>query len=69
VCQAAYKRHRSVSQEENIITITKIYNDEGGQSHFGSIKIKLKGSGELPVYQSPNDRILLLQVILGICQS
>jgi len=49
VCQAAlssHKRHHNASQEENAITITKVYNDEEGQSHFGSMEIKLKGSGE-----------------------
>ena len=56
VCQAAFsshmKRHHSSSQEENVITITKVYNDEEGQSHFGSMEIKLKGSGEFGIVDS-----------------
>jgi len=33
-------------ENRNVINITRIYNDEDGNSHFGTMEIELKSSGE-----------------------
>ena len=36
----------SVGDSKNVINITRIYNDKDGNSHFGTMEVELKGSGE-----------------------
>ena len=36
----------SVDESKNVISITRIYSDKDGNSHFGTMEIELKGSGE-----------------------
>ena len=48
VCQAACTHIRNWSsrnENKNVINITRIYNDEDGKSHFGTLEIELNGSG------------------------
>lgn len=35
-----------MEENKTLINITRIYNDEDGNSHFGTMEIELKGSGE-----------------------
>ena len=35
-----------VNDSKNVINITRIYNDKDGISHFGTMEVELKGSGE-----------------------
>lgn len=49
VCQTASTRVRNWSSKDerkNVINITRIYNDKDGHSHFSTIEVELKGSGE-----------------------
>ena len=49
VWQAACTHIRSWSRandSKNVISITRIYNDKDGNSHFGTMEVELKGSGE-----------------------
>lgn len=36
----------SAGDSKNVINITRIYNDKDGNSHFGTMEVELKGSGE-----------------------
>ena len=40
-------RNRSSGDERKKVKITRIYNDKDGKSHFGTIKVELKGSGKV----------------------
>lgn len=49
VYQPACTKIRKMSsrdENKNVINITRIYNDEDGKSHFGTLEIELTGSGK-----------------------
>lgn len=46
VWQTAIRKWSSTDESRNVVNITRIYNDKDGVSHFGTMEVELKGSGE-----------------------
>ena len=73
VYQAACTHIRNWSnrnENKNVINITRIYNDEDGKSHFGTMEIELKGSGkEYHCRQCPSSSLVLIAGDIGYLSS